>query len=120
MKLSIAAQRYPFCAKAFVEFLHLLNEPRIEVSLKEMEMSSVIDEVAQQVCDVGIIFVSDMTEHYIHRILKAKNLEFRELVKVRREERAQREEKRATDQLAAAKASAEASASSTSTIEGLL
>ena len=28
-RLSISTQRYPFCAKAFVEFLHLLNEPRI-------------------------------------------------------------------------------------------
>lgn len=83
VKLSIAAQRYPFCAKAFVEFLHLLDEPRIEVSLKEMEMSSVIDEVAQQISDVGIIFVSDMTEHYIHRILESKNLEFHQLVKIR-------------------------------------
>lgn len=83
VKLSIAAQRYPFCAKAFVEFLHLLDEPRIEVSLKEMEMSSVIDEVAQQTSDVGIIFVSDMTEHYIRRILDSKNLEFQQLVKIR-------------------------------------
>lgn len=83
VKLSIAAQRYPFCAKAFVEFLHLLDEPRIEVSLKEMEMSSVIDEVAQQISDVGIIFVSDMTEHYIRRIIDSKNLEFHQLVKIR-------------------------------------
>lgn len=83
VKLSIAAQRYPFCAKAFVEFLHLLNEPRIEVSLKEMEMASVIDEVSQQISDVGIIFVSDMTENFIHRILESKNLEFQQLVKIR-------------------------------------
>ena len=43
--LSIAAQRYPFCAKAFVEFLHLLDEPHIQVSFKEREMAAVIDEV---------------------------------------------------------------------------
>lgn len=82
VNFSIAAQRYPFCAKAFVEFLHLLNEPRIEVSLKEMEMSSVIDEVAQQRSDMGIIFVTDMTETYIRRILDSKNLEFHQLVKI--------------------------------------
>lgn len=83
VKLSIAAQRYPFCAKAFVEFLHLLNEPRIEVSLKEMEMSSVIDEVAARESDLGIIFVTDMTENFIRRILESKNLEFHQLVKIR-------------------------------------
>ena len=32
VRLSIASPRYPFCAKAFVEFLHLLNEPHLEVS----------------------------------------------------------------------------------------
>lgn len=82
-KLSIAAQRYPFCAKAFVEFLHLLNEPRIEVSLKEMEMSSVIEEVAAQQSDLGILFVSDLTEGFIRRILESRNLEFFQLVRIR-------------------------------------
>ena len=38
VSLSVASQRYPFCAKAFVEFLHLLDEPHIQVSFKEMEM----------------------------------------------------------------------------------
>ena len=83
VKLSIASQRYPFCAKAFVEFLHLLNEPRIEVSLKETEMSDIIDEVAAQASDLGIIFVSDMTENFIQRILESKNLEFHQLMRVR-------------------------------------
>ena len=45
VSLSVASQRYPFCAKAFVEFLHLLDEPHIQVSFKEMEMAAVIDEV---------------------------------------------------------------------------
>lgn len=81
-KLSIAAQRYPFCVKAFVEFLHLLEEPRIEVSLKEMEMASVIEQVSDGQSDLGIIFVSDMTEHFIHRILDSKNLEFHQMVKI--------------------------------------
>jgi len=82
VKLSIAAQRYPFCVKAFVEFLHLLEEPQIQVSLKEMEMSSVISEVAQQQSDLGVIFVSDMTEHFIQRNLDSKNLEFHQLMRI--------------------------------------
>ena len=54
-RLAISTQRYPFCAKAFVEFLHLLDEPRIEVSLKETDMSSVIEEVAGQQSDLGVL-----------------------------------------------------------------
>ena len=83
VSLSIAAQRYPFCAKAFVEFLHLREEPRIEVSFKEVEMSAVIEQVAQQQSDLGVIFVSDMTEHFIRRILEGRNLEFHQLARLR-------------------------------------
>ncbi len=81
--LSIAAQRYPFCVKAFVEFLRMVEEPRAEVRLKEMEMSSVIAEVAAQQSDLGIIFLSDMTEHFILRILQEKHLTFTPLVSLR-------------------------------------
>ncbi|NLU24297.1 MAG: LysR family transcriptional regulator [Clostridiales bacterium] len=82
-KLAISAQRYPFCAKAFVEFLHELQNPHIEVSLKETEMGIVIEDVARQESDLGIIFLSDVTEHYIKRIFAARNLEFHQLVKIR-------------------------------------
>ena len=82
-RLSISTQRYPFCAKAFVEFLHLLNEPRIEVSLKETDMSSVIEEVAAQQSDLGVLFVSDLTESFIRRILDSRNLEFFGLARLR-------------------------------------
>lgn len=58
VSLSVASQRYPFCAKAFVEFLHLLDEPHIQVSFKEMEMAAVIDEVMARRSAFGIIFVS--------------------------------------------------------------
>ena len=81
--LSVASQRYPFCAKAFVEYLHLLEEPRIQVSFKEMEMAAVIDEVAERRSALGVIFVSDRTEHFITRILSEKNLIFQPLVNIR-------------------------------------
>ena len=83
VRLAISTQRYPFCAKAFVEFLHLLDEPRIEVSLKETDMSSVIEEVAGQQSDLGVLFVTDMTESFIRRILDGRNLEFFGLVRIR-------------------------------------
>ena len=62
-----------------MEFLHLREEPRIEVSFKEVEMASVIEQVAQQQSDLGVIFVSDMTERFIRRILEGRNLEFHQL-----------------------------------------
>ena len=82
VQLSIASQRYPFCAKAFVEFLRQLDKPNLQLSFKEMEMASVIDEVASCRSELGILFVSEMTENFIDRILKSKNLEFRNLAKI--------------------------------------
>ena len=76
VSLSVASRRYPFCAKAFVEFLHLLDEPHIQVSFKEMEMAAVIDEVTERRSAFGIIFVADMTEHFIGLILREKNRTF--------------------------------------------
>jgi DNA-binding transcriptional LysR family regulator len=82
-RLSISAQRYPFCAKAFVDFLHERNDPRITVSLKETDMSSVIDDVARQESDLGILFLSDVTEPFIRRTLAGRNLTFTELARLR-------------------------------------
>ena len=56
---------------------------RKAVSFKEMEMAAVIDEVFRRQSALGIIFVSDMTEHFIGRILREKDLEFFQLAKLR-------------------------------------
>lgn len=82
VQLSIASQRYPFCAKAFVDFLQDLEEPQLLLSFKEMEMAAVIDDVASQQSELGILFVSEMTEHFIGRILNGKNLEFTGLAEI--------------------------------------
>ena len=81
--LSVASQRYPFCAMAFVEYLHLLEEPHIQVSFKEMEMAAVIDEVTRRQSALGILFLSDATEHFIARLLREKGLTFHPLVNIR-------------------------------------
>ena len=81
--LSVASQRYPLCAMAFVEYLHLLEEPHIQVSFKEMEMAAVIDEVARRQSALGILFLSDATEHFIARLLREKGLTFHPLVNIR-------------------------------------
>ena len=46
-------------------------------------MAAVIEQVAQQQSDLGVIFVSDMTEHFIRRILEGRNLEFHQLARLR-------------------------------------
>lgn len=82
VQLSIASQRYPFCAKAFVDFIQELEEPLLQLSFKEMEMAAVIDDVCTRQSELGILFVSEMTEHFIDRILASKNLEFKDLAEI--------------------------------------
>lgn len=80
VRLSIAAQRYPFCAKAFVEALHRLGEQPVQAALKEMDMPAVIRDVATGDSGLGVIFVSDLTERAIRRSLEEKDLVFEPLV----------------------------------------
>ena len=83
LHLSVAAQRYPFCAKAFVELLQEPEQRPMQMSLKEMDMSAVIREVAQGESELGVIFVSDLTEHAVFRVLEEKRLRFQPLVRLK-------------------------------------
>ena len=83
LHLSVAAQRYPFCAKAFVELMQEPEQRPMQMSLKEMDMSAVIREVAQGESELGVIFVSDLTEHAVFRVLEEKSLRFQPLVRLK-------------------------------------
>ncbi|MBR3293447.1 MAG: LysR family transcriptional regulator [Oscillospiraceae bacterium] len=83
VQLSIAAQRFPFCAKAFVELLRSLRQRPMQVSLKEMDMAAVIRELASGASELGIIFVSDRTDHAIRRSLEEHQLRFEPLLSLR-------------------------------------
>lgn len=81
--LSVSAQRYPFCAKAFVEFMNSLDAQACQLSLKETDMPAVISDVAAGLSELGVLFVSDLTERAITRTLEEKNLVFEPLVTLR-------------------------------------
>ena len=78
--LSVSAQRYPFCAKAFVDYLNALGRQPLQLSLKETDMAAVIGDVADGMSELGVIFISDRTEHFIIRSLEEKSLVFEPLV----------------------------------------
>lgn len=82
-RLSISTQRYPFCAKAFVEFLKKQNDPNFRFGFKECPMGKVIEEVHTGKSDLGIIFLSDITEVFLSRLFHSKNLVFHEMKRLR-------------------------------------
>lgn len=81
--LSVSTQRYPFCAKAFVEFLKKQDTDYFRFGFKERPMGKVIEEVHAGKSDLGIIFLSEMTENALRRQFTSKNLEFHELRRIR-------------------------------------
>lgn len=81
-RLSISTQRYPFCAKAFVEFLRRQESPHFRFGFKECPMGKVIEEVQNGKSDLGVLFLSGMTEKVLTKQFLAKNLEFHELKQI--------------------------------------
>ncbi|MBR5094582.1 MAG: LysR family transcriptional regulator [Oscillospiraceae bacterium] len=82
-ELSVASQRYPFCAKAFVALLQELGEGPKQLSLKELDMAEVIREVAGGQSDLGVIFLSEATDAPVRRALQEQDLVFETLVTLR-------------------------------------
>ncbi|WMI80497.1 LysR family transcriptional regulator [Anaerotignum sp. MB30-C6] len=82
-RLSISTQRYPFCAKAFVEFLKQQDDPCFRYGFKECPMGKVIEEVHTGKSDLGIIFLSEITEVFLSKLFHSKNLAFHEMKRLR-------------------------------------
>ena len=81
-RFSISTQRYPFVIKAFYSYFQKLAPGEFEIHLRESSMDAVINDVFEKRSDLGIIFLSASTEKFIHKYLRARNLEFHEMVAI--------------------------------------
>lgn len=82
-RLRISSQRFPFATEAFLRYLESIpDHAHYQFSLKETDMYTVINDVYDQQCDIGIIYLSDLTEAYIQRVLHQKSIEFHPLVDI--------------------------------------
>ncbi|GFI62032.1 HTH-type transcriptional regulator GltC [Clostridiales bacterium] len=81
--LNVASQRYPFCAKAFVKLISMKDVSRFRYRYTEAEMDRVIESVSERKSEIGVIFLSDITEKFIYRGLASKDLEFHELMRIK-------------------------------------
>jgi DNA-binding transcriptional LysR family regulator len=79
--ISISAYPCPVLYKVLGEFYERNRERHIEVTLKEERVSSTIDSIVNLQADIGIIEVNDVQDKEVARLLKAKNLEYRELAR---------------------------------------
>lgn len=81
-RFAISLQRYPFCAKAFVDFLAEQTADSYDFKFIECDLSQVIQDVATRKSEIGILFFSSMTQKYLQKIFTANRLEFRVLKEI--------------------------------------
>ena len=81
-RFSVSTQRYPFTEDAFLRMLQATEDPRYRFSLKETGMDAVIDDVYDHRADIGVIFLTELTEKIIRRLLDARDLVFHEVAAV--------------------------------------
>ena len=81
--LNVASQRYPFCAKAFVLLIKEQDVSKYSFSYMEAEMDKVSESVSGRKSEIGVIFLSDMTEKFMNRVLVSNDIEFHELIRIK-------------------------------------
>ena len=79
---SVSTQRYPFTDDAFIEMLLRSEDNRYQYTIKDTGMEEVIADVYEHRADVGVIFLSKMTEKMIRRLLDSRDLAFHELAAI--------------------------------------
>ena len=82
VRFSVSTQRYPFTEDAFLRLLRNTEDSRFRYAIKETGMDAVIEEVYERRSDLGVIFLTDLTEKMIRRLLDARDLEFHEVAAV--------------------------------------
>ena len=82
VRFSVSTQRYPFSEDAFLRMLQNTEENRYCFSAKEAGMDAVIDDVYDHRADIGVIFLTELTEKMIRRLLDSRELEFHEVASV--------------------------------------
>lgn len=81
--LSVSTQRYPFVEAAFLALLRAHGDSLYHMELRETSMDGVIRSISARRSDLGVIFLSDLTDKIIQRRLASHELVFSELCTVR-------------------------------------
>lgn len=79
---SVSLQHFPFVIKSFVEYFYNKRPEKYEFYVREVGMYRVINDVFEKKSDIGIIYISDMTERFIKKVLASKKLEFHEIARI--------------------------------------
>ncbi|RBP98004.1 LysR family transcriptional regulator [Bifidobacterium aemilianum] len=76
---SVSTQHYMFAVEAFVEMIHDSRADEYEFTIRETRTRDIIDQVANMLSEIGIIYLSDFNKHVIGKLLREKHLVFHPL-----------------------------------------
>lgn len=79
-KFSVSCQHYSFATKSFVELVKKFGTSEYEFSIFETKTLDVIENVATQKSEIGILYMSDFNRKAIKKILNSNDLVFEKLI----------------------------------------
>ncbi len=79
---SVSSQRYPFTEAAFVKMVQRAPKIRYRFYAKETALDAVIDDVYDHRADLGVIFLTEMTEKMVMHLMDARDIVFHAIAEV--------------------------------------
>lgn len=79
-KFGISSQHYTFAVGAFVELVKTYDTALYDFAMRETCTRDVIEDVATQKSELGILYLSDFNRKILCKLFAANNLEFHPLV----------------------------------------
>lgn len=76
---SVSTQHYMFAVEAFVEMIDSTKSDEYEFTIRETRTKDIINQVANMLSEIGIIYLSDFNKDVIGKLLREKHLEFHPL-----------------------------------------
>ena len=82
-KFGVSAQHYSFAAKAFIDLIRHYGAAEYEFAIRETQTREVIDQVARQKSEIGILYLCDMNRTILTRMFRLHGLQFHKLTECR-------------------------------------
>ena len=79
-KFGVSSQHYSFAVKAFVETAKQFDMQKYEFAMREEKTMDVINDVCQLKSEIGLLYLNDLNEKVITKILRDNDLEFHPLI----------------------------------------
>ncbi|MDR3230763.1 MAG: LysR family transcriptional regulator [Synergistaceae bacterium] len=77
-RLRVSSHHYPFVSQAFVRFVQSIDpsQSKYDLRLREVNTRYIMEDVAAEDSDLGVLFLSNVIQEYINRLLSDRQLEF--------------------------------------------